>query len=60
MTRPGFDVQGTFRSVVEALAESGMSYAFIGALPVLAWGRVRATTDIDLVVAVEANWSRLE
>jgi hypothetical protein len=60
VSRPDLDVQGTFRSVVEALQESGLPYAFIGALPVLAWGRVRATTDIDLVVAVGSDWNRLE
>jgi hypothetical protein len=59
VSRPGPDVQGTFRSVVEALRESSTPYAFIGALPVLAWGRVRATTDIDLVVAVESEWEVL-
>lgn len=60
MSRPDLDVQGTFRSVVEALQETGLPYAFIGALPILAWGRVRATTDIDLVVAVGSSWARLE
>ena len=60
MSGPGLDVQGTFRSVVESLSESGTPYAFIGALPVLAWGRVRATTDIDLVVAAESGWRTLE
>jgi hypothetical protein len=60
VSRPEFDVQGTFRSVVEALQDCGLPYAFIGALPVLAWGRVRATTDIDLVIAAESEWARLE
>ena len=59
MSRPDFDVQGTFRAVVDALGESGVPYAFIGALPVLAWGRVRATTDIDLVVEVDSGWTLL-
>ncbi len=57
MTQSSFDVQGTFQEVVAALAETGVPYAFIGALPVLAWGRVRATTDIDLVVSVETQWT---
>jgi hypothetical protein len=57
VTKPDLDVQGTFCSVVEALRESATPYAFIGALPVLAWGRVRATTDIDLVVAIESDWN---
>jgi hypothetical protein len=59
VSRPGLDVQGAFLDVVEALEQSGVPYAFIGALPVLAWGRVRATTDIDLVVAAETGWERL-
>jgi hypothetical protein len=59
VSEPAFDIQGTFLAVVEALDESGVPYAFIGALPVLAWGRVRATTDIDLVVAIESGWENL-
>lgn len=39
----------------EALAEAGVSHVFIGALPVLAWGRPRATTDFDFVVYCEAE-----
>ena len=49
MSEPALDVQGTFLAVVEALDESGVPYAFIGALPVLAWGRVRATTGHALI-----------
>jgi hypothetical protein len=55
----GIDIEGTFRAVVEVMRESQLRYAFIGALPVLAWGRVRATTDVDLVVAVGTEWWRL-
>jgi hypothetical protein len=55
VSRTDFDVQGTFQAVVAALTETGVPYAFIRALPVLAWGRVRATTDIDLVISVEAE-----
>lgn len=53
------DLNETFHQVVEALAEAGLPHAFIGALPVLAWGRVRATTDIDLVVVAANGWARL-
>ncbi len=60
MTDGGLDLRGAFRAVVEALAEVGVPHAFIGALPVLAWGRVRATTDIDLVVLVGTAWPRIE
>lgn len=55
--RPTFS--DTFRDVVEAVDEAGVEHAFIGALPVLAWGRVRATTDIDLVVLASTGWERL-
>ncbi len=53
MNESTLDLRGTFLAVVQALAEERIAHAFIGALPVLAWGRVRATTDIDLVVAVD-------
>jgi len=49
----------TFRVVIDALTAAGLPYAFIGALPVLAWGRVRATTDIDVVVVAATGWERL-
>jgi hypothetical protein len=55
---PSLNLSDAFRAVVEALRETGMAYAFIGALPVLAWGRVRATTDIDLVVSTAGEWDR--
>jgi hypothetical protein len=52
-------LRDTFRAVSGALTETSVGHAFIGALPVLAWGRVRATTDIDLVVIAGAEWDRL-
>ncbi len=58
MSKTPLDLRGTFLAVLRALAEEGIAHAFIGALPVLAWGRVRATTDIDLVVVTE-GWDRL-
>ena len=58
MNGSSLDLRGTFLLVVQALTEEGIAHAFIGALPVLAWGRVRATTDIDLVVLAD-SWDRL-
>ena len=46
--------QGQFasylRTVVEALPHPGPLYCLVGALAVNAWGRVRSTRDIDLLV----------
>lgn len=42
MSESQLDLRQTFRAVIEAAGETGVSHAFIGALPVLAWGRVRA------------------
>jgi len=52
------DLRAIFVAVVQALTEEEIPHAFIGALPVLAWGRVRATTDIDLVVTARNSWER--
>lgn len=55
-----FGVRATLVEVIRALEAEGIAHAFIGALPVLAWGRVRATTDLDLVVMVaDDDWHRL-
>jgi len=59
VSHSSLDLPGTFRAVVEALTEAAVPYAFIGALPVLAWGRVRATTDLAVVVTVVSEWERL-
>lgn len=59
MSEPQLTLRDAFRDVVKAVAEAGVAHAFIGALPVLAWGRVRATTDIDLVVLAASGWERL-
>jgi hypothetical protein len=56
----GFDLRSTFLSLVALLERTRVAHAFIGALPVLAWGRVRATTDLDVVVLAETGWNRLE
>lgn len=59
MTNVPLDLGHTFLAVIQALEETGTAHAFIGALPVLAWGRVRATTDIDLVIAIRDDWDQL-
>lgn len=59
MSEPALDLRGAFLDLVQALEAEGIAHAFIGALPVLAWGRVRATTDVDVVVTVEESWERL-
>ena len=59
MSTASLDLRAIFVAVVQVLTEEEIPHAFIGALPVLAWGRVRATTDIDLVVTVRNSWDRL-
>lgn len=59
MTTNSLELGRTFLAVVQAIEETGSAHAFIGALPVLAWGRVRATTDIDLVIAIRDDWDQL-
>lgn len=58
MNGGALELRGAFLAVLDTLGEAGMPHAFIGALPVLAWGRVRATTDIDLVVLAGNEWQR--
>jgi hypothetical protein len=41
---------GYLRTIVESFAESNPLYCLIGALAVNAWGRVRSTRDIDLLI----------
>lgn len=41
---------GCLRAVLDALAPPSPMYCLIGALAVNAWGRVRSTQDIDLLV----------
>ena len=60
MRETSFEVRATLFTIIGVLTEERIAHAFIGALPVLAWGRVRATTDIDLVVIVaDDDWPRL-
>ncbi len=57
----GLDVAEVFRRTRAALVEAGIDHAFIGAFAAVAWGRTRATSDVDLVAAVDAEgWRSLE
>ncbi len=40
----------SFELVAAALEEAAVDGAFIGALAAIAWGRIRTTTDVDLVI----------
>ena len=40
-----------FGLVADALVQAGVDGVFIGALAAIAWGRIRTTTDVDLVIA---------
>ena len=54
------EVEETFGAVSQALADAEVDAAFIGAIAVIAWSRVRTTTDVDLVIsASEADLARL-
>jgi hypothetical protein len=48
------DPLGALRAVIEAISESGASYAVIGAVARNAWAPPRATTDLDCAVSVDA------
>lgn len=47
------DLSGTLALVSNLLRSMGAEHCFIGALPAMAWGRVRATSDLDVVVSCE-------
>ena len=49
------EVEEAFGVVVHALSEAKVDAAFIGAIAVIAWSRVRTTTDVDLVVSAEPS-----
>lgn len=53
MTSPPSELLTALTLLRAALAEAKVQHVFIGALPVLAWGRPRGTTDLDLVVFCE-------
>lgn len=54
------EVEEAFGVVVQALSEAKVDAAFIGAIAVIAWSRVRTTTDVDLVVgAAPSELARL-
>jgi hypothetical protein len=44
-----------FERSVDILNESGAEYAVIGGLARAAWGRVRATTDIDFAIVADTS-----
>lgn len=57
----GSELLSALASLREALNEAAVEHVYIGALPVLAWGRPRATTDLDVVVFCDQpGFSRLE
>jgi hypothetical protein len=49
------EVEETFAAVTRALADAKVDAAFIGAIAVIAWSRVRTTTDVDLVISAEQS-----
>src|SRR5437899_3127583 len=55
MTSQSLDLLATFQMLREVLAEISVQHTFIGAIPVLAWGRIRTTTDLDLVIVADAG-----
>ena len=46
-------LEGVYERLLVALQASSTPFAFIGALGAIAWGRPRATTDLDLVVVCD-------
>lgn len=46
-------LEEVYGRLLEALRATGTPFAFIGALGAIAWGRPRATTDLDLVVVCD-------
>ncbi len=45
----------SFGLVADALDEAGVQGVFIGALAAIAWGRIRTTTDVDLVISASRS-----
>jgi hypothetical protein len=57
---PNDSLASVYELLQEALTEAALPHAFIGALGAIAWGRPRATTDVDLVALCdEAGLERL-
>ena len=48
------DLLETFRGTVRVLESCNIDYAVIGGLARAAWGRVRATTDVDITISADA------
>lgn len=54
------EVAATLRMLLGALERSGLPYALFGALARAAWGRLRATTDVDVeVLCGPGEWESL-
>jgi hypothetical protein len=51
-------LEGEFDQILAALADHGVRFVVVGGLAVGAWGYVRATRDVDVMLADgEENWS---
>ena len=51
-------LEEVYGQLLTALRSTATPYAFMGALGAIAWGRPRATTDLDLVVVCDAEQFR--
>lgn len=49
------DVEATAGAFHRACVASGVGYAFVGGIAVLAWGQPRATADVDALVDLPAD-----
>ena len=49
------DLLATLGRLVEVLEATSTSYALIGGIAKAAWGRARATRDIDIAISVDAS-----
>jgi hypothetical protein len=52
--RAPLDLEAVFVATRDLLETARVPHAFIGALPAIAWGRIRTTTDVDVVALVDA------
>ena len=54
-------VHEAFRRIDAILTEAKVPFAFMGAAAVMAWGRMRATTDVDCVISIRGDeWVALD
>ena len=55
------EVLQAFAALNEAIAASGIEHAYLGAFAAIAWGRLRSTSDLDIVIGfVPEDWERLK